>query len=105
VQPTASADDLRPAVREFPALVQAGIPRAKLFSRLTVSALKQRTVEARAYINEAGYDVLEGCLLERPAYRKAVNVTGRSQRPAMQGSTPRQTHLFRPLIDKVQQNG
>jgi chromosome partitioning protein len=29
--------------------------------------------EARAYIAEAGYVALNGCLLERPAYRKAQN--------------------------------
>jgi chromosome partitioning protein len=78
VQPTgASDDDLRPAVKTFHALVQAGIPRSRLVFALNHMATPAEEAEARSYIAEAGYSVLDGSLPERPAYRKAMN-TGRS---------------------------
>jgi chromosome partitioning protein len=86
VQPTgASVDDLRPAVREFHALAQAGIPKAKLAFALNRIGTEAEEVEARAYLDEAGYAVLEGYLQERPAYRKAMNVGRAITRPATPG--------------------
>lgn len=74
VQPTgASLDDLRPAVREFHALVKAGIPRERLAFALNRIGTDAEEADARAYLAEAGYSVLSGCLVERPAYRKAQN--------------------------------
>jgi chromosome partitioning protein len=74
VQPTgASLDDLRPAVREFHALVKAGIPRDRLTFALNRIGTDAEEADARAYLIEAGYSVLAGCLVERPAYRKAQN--------------------------------
>ncbi len=74
VQPSgASLDDLRPAVREYHALVKAGIPRGRLAFALNRIGTESEEANARAYLEEAGYSVLEGCLLERPAYRKAQN--------------------------------
>jgi chromosome partitioning protein len=74
VQPTgASLDDLRPAVREFHALVKAGVPRARLTFALNRIGTDAEEADARAYLAEAGYSVLAGCLVERPAYRKAQN--------------------------------
>src|SRR5579863_2683750 len=69
VQPTgASVDDLRPAVREFHALLKAGIPKERLTFALNRVGTATEEEEARAYIAEAGYAALDGCLLERPAY-------------------------------------
>jgi chromosome partitioning protein len=74
VQPTgASLDDLRPAVREFHALVKAGVPRERLTFALNRIGTDAEEADARAYLAEAGYAVLAGCLVERPAYRKAQN--------------------------------
>lgn len=74
VQPSgASLDDLRPAVREYHALVRAGIPRERLAFALNRIGTEAEEADARAYLEEAGYSVLDGCLLERPAYRKAQN--------------------------------
>jgi len=64
VQPTgASVDDLRPAVREFHALVKEGIPRDKLAFALNRIGTAYEEAEARAYVGEAGYVALAGCLL------------------------------------------
>lgn len=74
VQPTgASRDDLLLAVREFHALVKEGIAKDKLAFALNRIGTPAEEGEARAYIAEAGYAALNGCLLERPAYRKAQN--------------------------------
>lgn len=74
VQPSgASLDDLRPAVREYHALVRAGIPRERLAFALNRIGTDAEEANARAYLEEAGYSVLTGCLRERPAYRNAQN--------------------------------
>jgi chromosome partitioning protein len=74
VQPTgASLDDLRPAVREFHALVKAGIPKKRLAFALNRIGTDAEEADARSFLEEAGYAVLDGCLVERPAYRQAQN--------------------------------
>jgi chromosome partitioning protein len=78
VQPTGpSDDDLRPGVREFHALCNAGIEKGKLVFALNHMATAAEEADARAYLIEAGYAVLDGALPERPAYRRAMN-TGHS---------------------------
>lgn len=74
VQPSgASLDDLRPAVREFHALVKAGVPIEKLAFALSRIGTDAEEAQARAYIAKAGYAVLDGCMVERPSYRTAQN--------------------------------
>lgn len=83
VQPTgASADDLRPAVREFHALVQAGVPTSKLVFALNRIGTDSEEADTRSYITEAGYEALPGCLPERPAYRQAQNLVTPSPKRA-----------------------
>jgi len=106
VQPTgASVDDLRPAVREFHALVQAGIPKAKLTFALNRIGTAAEEAEARAYIAEAGYNALDGCLLERPAYRKAQNTGHAVTETSYAGLNAKADAFIQALIDKVQQDG
>ena len=106
VQPSgASVDDLRPAVREFHALVRAGIPKSKLTFALNRIGTAAEEAEARAYIAEAGYAVLAGCLLERPAYRKAQNVGHAVTETSYAGLNAKADGLIQALIDKVQTNG
>ncbi|RZI60025.1 MAG: ParA family protein [Pseudomonas sp.] len=69
----ASLDDLRPAVREFHALVKAGIPASRLIFALNRIGTLTEEADARVYLEESGYPVLTGFLLERPAYRQAQN--------------------------------
>ena len=105
VQPTgASVDDLRPAVREFHALVQAGIPKNKMTFALNRIGTPTEEAEARAYIKEAGYAVLDGCLLERPAYRKAQNVGHSVTETSFRNLNTRADALIQALIDRVRDN-
>ena len=74
VLPTgASRDDLLPAIRLAHELRKAKIPPEKIVFALVRVATKTEIDEAREFINEAGYQVLEGCLFEKPAYRQAQN--------------------------------
>ena len=106
VQPTgASLDDLRPAVREFHALVNAGISRNKLAFALNRIGTPAEEAEARNYIAEAGYTALEGCLLERPAYRKAQNTGYAVTETGFAGLNAKADALIQAMIDEVGSNG
>jgi chromosome partitioning protein len=102
VQPSgASVDDLRPAVREFHALVKEGIPASKLAFALNRIGTNTEENEARAYLEEAGYSVLAGCLAEKPAYRKAQNGGYAVTETRYAGLNERADSLIQHLIDKV----
>jgi chromosome partitioning protein len=102
VQPTgASVDDLRPAIREFHALVKAGIPKAKLTFALNRIGTPAEEAEARNYISEAGYTALDGCLLERPAYRKAQNTGYAVTETSYAGLNAKADALIQAMIDEV----
>lgn len=74
LQPTgASLDDLQPAILTFHELVKAGIPRKKLVFALSRVGTEAEEQECRDYIRQSNYDVLEGCIFEKPAYRQAQN--------------------------------
>lgn len=106
VQPTgASVDDLRPAIREFHALVKAGIPKAKLTFALNRIGTAAEEAEARSYIAEAGYTALEGCLLERPAYRKAQNTGYAVTETSYTGLNAKADALIQAMIDEVGDDG
>jgi len=102
VQPTgASLDDLRPAVREFHALIKAGVPRERLTFALNRIGTDAEEAEARAYLAEAGYSVLTGCLVERPAYRKAQNSGHAITETRYAALNTRADALIQSLIDRV----
>ena len=77
VQPTgASADDLRPAIREFHALLQAGIPAGKLVFALNRIGTDSEEAEARSYIAEAGYAACPAaCQSGRPTGRRRTSAS------------------------------
>ena len=105
VQPTgASVDDLRPAVREFHALVKEGIPKERMVFALNRIGTAAEEAETRAYLAEAGYAVLEGCLYERPAYRKAQNIGHAVTETRYAGLNEKADALIQALIDRVTNN-
>ena len=102
VQPTgASADDLRPAVREFHALQQAGISSEKLVFALNRIGTEAEEQDTRDYIIEAGYITLPGSLPERPAYRQAQNVGYAVTETRFQRLNDRANTLIQALIDRI----
>ena len=75
IQPTGgSVADLRPAIREFNELVRAGIPKEKL--ALILSRINKDTeIEAaKLYIEDAGYNLIDGAIRQKLAYALAQNV-------------------------------
>jgi chromosome partitioning protein len=102
VQPSGpSVDDLRPAVREFHALLKEGIPKDKLTFAFNRVGTANEESEARTYVAEAGYTALDGCLLERPAYRKAQNGGLAVTETSYAGLNAKADALIQALIDKV----
>lgn len=75
VQPTSpSVDDLHPSMLVFQALERVQIPRDRLAFALC-RVLSDKEAEAtRTYLEEHGYAVLRGFILERLAYRDALNL-------------------------------
>lgn len=101
IQPTGVADDdLRPAVKEFHALLQAGIAKRKLVFVLNHVGTDAEEADARAYLAEAGYMTL-GCLMERPGYRRAMNL-GRSITETSFPKLNEQADMFvQALVDRI----
>lgn len=102
IQPTGpSLDDMRPAVREFHALVKAGLPADRLIFALNRVGTDAEEAAARQYLEDAGYAVLPGFLAERPAYRTAQN-SGRAVTETRHAClNGRADSLIQSLIDRV----
>jgi chromosome partitioning protein len=103
VQPTgAAADDLRPAIREFHALVKAGVPTNKLVFALSRIGTEAEENDARQYITEAGYEALPGSLPERAGYRMAQNAGYAITETRFQPLNERADALIQALIDRIE---
>ena len=102
VQPTGpSLDDLHPTVLLFHELVDAGIPKSNLVAALCSVLNEKEEAAARAYLDEAGYEVLEGSIPESLAYRTAHN-RGRSLTETdEQAFNDRADALIEALLTKV----
>jgi chromosome partitioning protein len=102
VQPTnPSLDDLIPAVREFHALVKAGIPRSKLVFALNNVLSDSEEAAAREYLAKAGYEALDGSLTSKTSYRTAQN-EGRAITELSRSSLKtRADALIQSLINKA----
>ena len=67
-----SLDDLEPSVLLAHELVKKGVPRKKIsFALCRVGESETEIQEARDYLTQAGYSVLEGAVPEKIAYRRA----------------------------------
>ena len=102
VQPTGpTLDDLYPTVLLFHELVDAGIPKSNLVAALCRVLNDQEEAAARAYLKEAGCEVLEGCIPESLTYRVAHN-RGRSlPETDEQAFNERADALIEALLTKV----
>ena len=102
VQPSGpSADDLRPAVREFLALVSAGIPKAKLVIALNCVGSDVEAEDARAFIAQAGFDVLPGALAEKVAYRIALNSGRAMTETSYKALNAKAASMLQAMIDRA----
>lgn len=102
VQPTgASLDDLEPAILLFHELVKKGIPREKLVFALSRVGTESEENSCREYLSEARYEVLDGCLYEKPAYRQAQNQGLSITEVAYSGLREKADTLIQSLINKL----
>ena len=74
--------------------------------KLTNNGPSKKSVDKHSiYIAEAGYAVLEGCLLERPAYRKAQNTGHAVTETSFRNLNSKADALIQTLIDRVGEGG
>ena len=101
-QPTGpSLDDVHPTVLLFHELVAVGIPKSRLVAALCRVLDDEEEADARAYLEEAGYEVLEGSIPESLIYRVAHN-RGRSLTETNeQAFNERADALIEALLTKV----
>mgnify|MGYP003612118980 CR=1 FL=1 len=69
----ASSDDIIPTIKLAYELEKKGCSRNKIAFALMRVTTEAEINEARIFINEAGFNVLNGCVYEKPAYRQAQN--------------------------------
>ena len=106
VQPTgASLDDLEPAILLFHELIKKGIPKSKMVFALSRVGTESEEKQCRDYIAQAGYNVLEGSLYEKPAYRQAQNHGHALTEVSYRGLREKADVLIQSLIDRLSDNG
>lgn len=106
IQPTgASLDDLQPAILTFHELVKAGIPKSKLVFALNRVGTEAEEAACREYINQAGYDVLEGCIFERPAYRQAQNEGYSITETKYSSLNQKADSLLQEIVERIANHG
>lgn len=102
VQPSGSSvDDLEPAILEFRGLMQEGIDPEKMVIAFNRMGTETEEANARRYVERAGFAALDGCLLERPAYREAMNFGQAVTETRYSGLRSRADALFQALVDMV----
>jgi len=69
----ASRDDLTPAIRLAHELQKKGTPNKDIAFALTRVTTKAEIEDARDFIQQSGFQVLEGALLQKHGYRQAQN--------------------------------
>ena len=105
VQPSGpSIDDLEPGVLEFNGLMKEGVSRAKLVFALNHIGTEAEERKAREYVSQR-YEVLPGCLEERPAFRDAMNKGHTITEIGFSSLRKRADALIQALVDKVANNG
>jgi chromosome partitioning protein len=74
IQPTgASRADLIPAVKEFNALIQAGINKKKLLFALTRLSTSKESDAIKDYLTDTGYKYSLAYLYEKASYKQTQN--------------------------------
>jgi chromosome partitioning protein len=104
IQPAGpSLDDLVPAVKEFNALVKAGVKKNKLTFALNRIATSAEETAAREYLAKTGYQILTTPLLEKASYRQAQNQGLAITEVIYVGLKDQAKKLIQEIIKKVNQ--
>lgn len=104
IQPAGpSLDDLVPAVKEFHALIKAGVKKDKLVFALNRIATSAEEAAAREYLTKASYSVLTTPLLEKASYRQAQNQGLAITEVVYMGLKDQAKKIIKEIIKKVNQ--
>jgi chromosome partitioning protein len=97
-----SLDDLRPAVLLAHELVEAKIPEDKIvFALCRVGDREKEILDAKSYIQKAGYQVLNGSIPEKPAYRQSHDIGKAVTEVSFPTLKARAEELAQSIIDKL----
>jgi chromosome partitioning protein len=95
-------DDLEPSVLLAHELNNKGIERKKLaFALCRVGDSETEIGEAREYIAQAGYTVLDGALPEKTAYRRASDDGRALTETKFVSLNQRADHLAQSIVDRI----
>jgi chromosome partitioning protein len=93
-------DDLNPAIREFHALIKAGILKSKLAFVINAVSSSAEEKATRNYLEKAGYYIFLNALPEKISYREA-----QSQGLAIsEVKYPRLKEQVKELIKEIKKN-
>ncbi len=102
IQPTgASMDDLEPAILLFHELFKAGIPKARLSFALCRIGTESELDACKDYLVQTGYNVLAGCLFEKPAYRQTQNQGLAVTETAYKSLNKKADELIQAIVDAI----
>jgi chromosome partitioning protein len=103
VIPTGLAvDDLQPAVTLAHDLVKNDVPQARItFALCRVGNSSVEIEDARGYLKQAGYAVLDGALPEQVAYRRASDEGRALTETRFQSLNERAEELAQGMVDKI----
>jgi chromosome partitioning protein len=102
VQPTGpTLDNLRPTVLLFHELAAVGIPKSRLIAALCRVLDEDEEAAARAYVEEAGYQVVEGSIPESISYRVAHSRGRSAIETDEKAFNERANDLIEALLKKV----
>lgn len=96
-----SADDLRPTVELLHDLAGKDVPKSRMAVALVKVSTDAEEAAARAYIEAAGFDVLPGAILERAAYRQAMNTGAALTEVRFPGLAAGADALIQAVIDRA----
>jgi chromosome partitioning protein len=96
-----AVDDLQPGVTLAHELVKH-VPRSKIvFALCRVGSSDAEITDARHYLNEAGYEVLEGALPEQVAYRRASDEGRAATETRFTSLNKRAEILAQSIVNKI----
>jgi chromosome partitioning protein len=96
-----AVDDLQPGVTLAHDLVKH-VPRSKIvFALCRVGNSEAEVTDARHYLNEAGYEVLEGAMPEQVAYRRASDEGRAATETRFSSLNKRAETLAQSIVNKI----
>lgn len=99
-----SLDDLPPAVVLAHDLIKQNVPREKIvFALCRVGDSAIEIEEARAYLQDAGYEILPGAIPEKTGYRRATDEGRALTQTRYESLNHRAEEVAQGIVDRISQ--